>query len=167
MNNVKNKQSSKLCRLGIFSLRLLLASAVTFTFASFLHTQSVLSGLVSIGAKIPLSLRIKTVFVDFLGLLPTYGIIVLVGMLIAMPVAIFVMTKLHSMRKFIAQKYQIFVYAAAGALAMLCILLAMYPILNVTIIAGARGWFGLFSQSLAGAIGGMAFALIHTSESTK
>ena len=167
MNNVKNKQSSKLCRFGIFSLRLLLASAATFTFASFLHTQFVLVGLVSVGAEIPLSLWIQTVFVDFLGLLSTYGIIVLIGMLIAMPAASFVMIKLHSMRNFIAQKYQIFVYAAAGALAMLCILLAMYNILNINVIAGARGWFGLFSQSLAGAIGGIAFAMLHAPESTR
>jgi hypothetical protein len=50
------------------------------------------------------------------------------------------------------------VYAAAGGLAIVCILLAMYPILNVTMIAGARGWSGLLSQSIAGAIGGIIFA---------
>jgi hypothetical protein len=160
LNKVKNKQSSSLLRFGIFSIKLLIASAVTFIFASFMHTQAVLSGLVNIGAEIPLSLRIQTVFVDFIGLLPTYGIIVLIGMLIAMPVANLVVKKLNLAVNSKPQKPQILLYAAAGALAMFCILMAMHPILNITVIAGARGWSGLLSQSIAGAIGGIAFALI-------
>ncbi len=93
--NTNNYQRTKLVRFGLFTFQLLITTIVTFIIASALHTQSVLSGLISVGAEIPLGLRIETVFVDFIGLLPTYGSIVFVGMLIAMTVAIFIAKKIQ------------------------------------------------------------------------
>ncbi|AGH43378.1 hypothetical protein C427_1269 [Paraglaciecola psychrophila 170] len=37
-------------------------------------------------------------------------------------------------------------------------LLAMHPILEITLLAGARSTFGFICQSLAGAMGGVVFA---------
>lgn len=145
-------------KLITFCIKLVIASAATFILASALQTQAVLSGLLNIGAEIPISLRIQTIFVDLIGLFPTYGLVILLGMLIAMAVASLLISKLPST----PQTARTLVYATAGALAMLCILLAMYPILNVTMIAGARGWSGLLSQCIAGAIGGIIFANIKT-----
>ncbi len=94
--NTNNHQKTKLVRFGLFIFQLLITTIVTFIIASALHTQSVLSGLISVGAEIPLGLRIETVFVDFVGLLPTYGSIVFVGMLIAMTVAILIAKKIQA-----------------------------------------------------------------------
>lgn len=164
----KDKQKGKVIRLAIFIARLLLASAATFLLASALHTQSVLSDLSAVGAEIPLMLRIETVFTDWLGLLPTYGLIILVGMLIAMSVARLLVeliakrsTHFTALSSGSAQTVLICLYAVAGGLAIFCILSAMHPILNVTIIAGARGWEGILSQSIAGTVGGAIFALTY------
>lgn len=156
---------TKLVRFGLFMFQLLVATLVTFLIASALHTQSVLSGLISVGAEIPLSLRIKTVFVDFAGLLPTYGVIVFVGMLIAMSVALLIANKLLSAKhannpQSPAQSSQLWLFSLAGAVAVFTLLSAMHPILDVSIIAGARGLSGLLTQSIAGAIGGLVFALL-------
>ena len=160
-------QRTKLVRFGLFMIQLLVATLVTFLIASALHTQSVLSGLISVGAEIPLSLRIKTVFVDFAGLLPTYGVIIFVGMLIAMSVALLIANKLlatpatrttNAQSPF--QSSQFWLFSLAGAAAVFTLLSAMHPILDVSIIAGARGLSGLLTQSIAGAIGGLAFALL-------
>lgn len=168
-SQTNNQQRTKLVRFSLFIFQLLVTSIITFLIASALHTQSVLSGLISVGAEIPLSVRIKTVFVDFVGLLPTYGVIVLVGMLIAMSVAVLITktllakplkNKLNEQTQ--PQKSQIWLYALAGAVAMFTILAAMHPILNVSIIAGARGLSGLLTQSIAGAIGGTIFGLIRS-----
>ena len=158
---------TKLTRFGLFMFQLLVATLVTFLIASALHTQSVLSGLISVGAEIPLSLRIKTVFVDFAGLLPTYGVIVFVGMLIAMSVTLLIANKLPLVSAKRAnnpqspsQSSQLWLFSLAGAVAVFTLLSAMHPILDVSIIAGARGISGLLTQSIAGAIGGLVFALL-------
>jgi hypothetical protein len=169
-SQINNHQRTKLVRFGLFLFQMLVTTMITFLIASALHTQSVLAGLISVGAEIPLSVRIKTVFVDFVGLLPTYGVIVLVGMLIAMSVAVLIANTLRvkPLQNTInePQKSQIWLYALAGAVAMFTILAAMHPILNVSIIAGARGLSGLLTQSIAGAIGGAVFGLIKSRANT-
>ena len=164
-NPTTTNKRTKLVRFGLFMFQLLVATIVTFLIASALHTQSVLSGLISVGAEIPLSLRIKTVFVDFAGLLPTYGVIVFVGMLIAMSVALLIANKLLSARhanihQSPYQSSQLWLFSLAGAAAVFTLLSAMHPILDVSIIAGARGLSGLLTQSIAGAIGGLVFASV-------
>jgi len=168
--NTNNHQRTKLVRFGLFIFQLLITTIVTFVIASALHTQFVLSGLISVGAEIPLSVRIETIFVDFVGLLPTYGAIIFVGMLIAMTVAVLLAKKIRTKpleqatdQPQNSQKSALWVYTLAGAVAMFTLLAAMHPILNVSIIAGARGFSGLLTQSIAGAIGGTVFGLIRGS----
>jgi hypothetical protein len=167
--STNNHQRTKLVRFGLFMSQLLMTTLVTFSIASALHTQSVLSGLISVGAEIPLGLRIETVFIDFVGLLPTYGSIVFVGMLIAMAVATLIAKKIQATPREHTTKMPqkipksaLWVYTLAGAVAMFTLLAAMHPILNVSIIAGARGFSGLLTQSIAGAIGGAVFGLIRS-----
>jgi len=154
---------TKLVQFSMFMFQLLIATLVTFIIASALHTQSVLSGLILVGAEIPVSVRIKTVFVDFAGLLPTYGVIVFIGMLIAMSIALLIANKLltaspkHANG---AQSSKLWLFSLAGAVAVFTLLSAMHPILEVSIIAGARGLSGMLTQSIAGAIGGFTFALV-------
>ena len=68
-------------------------------------------------------------------------------------------------KKLKAHSTGLFVIAGIAAFAMA--LIAIESIMNITIIAGARGW-GFYLQLVAGAIGGYAFAkLIKVVENTK
>lgn len=157
------QKRTKLVQFGMFMFQLLIATLVTFIIASALHTQSVLSGLISVGAEIPVSVRIKTVFVDFAGLLPTYGVIVFIGMLMAMSIALLIANKVltaPSKHAHGVQSSKLWLFSLAGAVAVFTLLSAMHPILEVSIIAGARGLSGMLTQSIAGAIGGVTFALV-------
>ncbi len=86
---------------------------------------------------------------DWLGLLPTYGAIIAV----ALAIAFFVTVKLNKK----AQKYSTQLFVIAGIVAFGIVLIAIESIMNIHIIAGARGW-GFYAQLLAGAIGGYAFS---------
>ena len=177
VNAKDSHQKGKWVKFGQFIVQVIVATLVTFIVASTLHTQSVLSRLISIGADIPVSVRIETIFIDFMGLLPSYGLIILVGMLIAMPIAGLILkliVKAFPVKKEAAneqgsqlitnapRRATICLFALAGAVAMFTILAAMHPIMNVTIIAGARGLSGLLTQSIAGAIGGIAYAVVRS-----
>jgi uncharacterized membrane protein YiaA len=168
-SEMSKKEKSKLMTTFRFLVQLFVATIVTFLVASTLHTQSVLSNLISLGVEIPLSLKIKTVFEDFIGLLPSYGLIILIGMLIAMLVAGLISKTLlsktmdDSAGRSHTQESQLWLYSLAGAVAIFTILAAMYPIMNITIIAGARGLSGMLMQSVAGAIGGLTFAIVKVS----
>ena len=50
------------------------------------------------------------------------------------------------------------VFSLAGAFAIAVMLMAMHPLLHVTLIAGARSPMGFTCQCLAGAIGGYVFS---------
>jgi nucleoside recognition membrane protein YjiH len=139
-------------RIGYF----LIASIVGFLFASMLHTQSVLAGLSDIGVVIPLMDRLSTTGKDLVGLAPTYGVVILIALGIAFSVAGLLNKKLNTKAWYL--------YPLAGGLAFLVMLLAMQPILNVTLIAGARGTAGLIMQIIAGVIAGLCFASLLSSK---
>ncbi|MEQ3658677.1 MAG: hypothetical protein ABNH21_06950 [Glaciecola sp.] len=137
----------------IFISQVLIASLLSFVVASLMHSQTTISGLIDVGAKLSLNDKLTTVYYDFIGLLPVYGSIIFAGMLIAMPIASVIKRKLQISNRLI--------HCLAGAMAIVTILIAMHPILNVTLIAGARGTGGMLMQSIAGAIGGLAYAFVH------
>ncbi|MFC4701618.1 hypothetical protein ACFO4O_15795 [Glaciecola siphonariae] len=128
----------------------IIASSIGFLFASILHTQAVLAKLSDIEIKITFAQRIQTTWQDMLGLAPTYGLIILVALTIAFSVSGLLRKKWNIAPKFI--------YPLAGGIAFLTMLLAMQPILNVTLLAGARGISGLLMQVCAGLIAGICFA---------
>lgn len=134
---------------GKFSINLLLATLLTYCIASAMHSQTTLVKLSAVGIDIPFSAKLRTLWLDFSGLLPTYGLIILVGLLIAMLVAQLIGSKINGNK--------IWLYGIAGATAMAVILMSMQPLLNVTLISGARGITGLLAQSVAGAFGGTFF----------
>ena len=86
---------------------------------------------------------------DWLGLLPTYGAIIAV----ALAIAFFATAKLNKK----VQKYGTQLFVIAGIVAFAIVLIAIESIMNIHIIAGARGW-GFYAQLLAGAVGGFAFS---------
>jgi hypothetical protein len=124
---------------------------LTFTLASLFHSQYVVNQLVNVGVVIGLVDRISLTLDDWLGLLPTYGAIIAVALVIAFGVAAKLSKKL--------QKYTLGLYVVAGSCAFVVVLVAIESIMHIHIIAGARGW-GFYLQLLAGAVGGFVFATL-------
>ena len=124
---------------------------LTFTLASLFHSQYVVNQLVDVGVVVSLSDRINLTLDDWLGLLPTYGAIIA----IALAIAFFAVVLL--VKKF--EKYSMVLFVASGITAFAVVLVAIESIMNIHIIAGARGW-GFYLQLLAGALGGLLFALL-------
>ena len=145
-------------------LHIVLAAILGFVFASILHTQAVLAELSNIGVSIDLQTRLRTTGEDMLGLAPSYGLVVLAALALAFSVAGLLKRFLvknpsaqSSQNKINSPKW---LYPLAGGIAFLVMLMAMQPILNVTLLAGARGTSGLLMQCIAGVIAGFAFAAL-------
>ena len=128
----------------------LIAAMATFILASLAHSQFVLYELAALGVDIDLPTRLSSTLDDLIGLMPTYGIIIAGSLLLG-----FVITAL--LKKYL-KNFNYWLYPLAGFVAILCAHLAMNPILEITVIAGARSSLGLICQCLAGAFGGWAFA---------
>ena len=122
---------------------------LTFSFASLFHSQYVVNQLVNVGVVVSLSDRINLTLDDWVGLLPTYGAIIAVALAIAFLVTVQLNKKV--------QKYSTLLFVFAGIVAFAIVLIAIESIMNIHIIAGARGW-GFYAQLLAGAMGGFVFA---------
>ena len=137
-----------------FYLRLcthfLVAVVFAFVIASLFHSQFVMAELAKVGVEISLNDRLSMSIDDLLGLYPTYGIVIAVSYFIAFSVTN-LLTKRFKLSPYI-------LYFLAGGIGVAVALLAMHPILNITLLAGARSTFGFACQSLAGAIGGGMFA---------
>jgi len=127
----------------------LVAWLLTFTLASLFHSQYVVNQLVNVGVVVEFADRVNLTLDDWLGLLPTYGAIIAVALAIAFLVTWFIAKKMNK------QGTQLFVIA--GVVAFATALIAIESIMNITIIAGARGW-GFYAQLCAGAVGGYVFA---------
>jgi hypothetical protein len=131
---------------------------LTFTLASLFHSQYVVNQLVNVGVVVSISDRINLTLDDWLGLLPTYGAIIA----IALAIAFLVTAKLTKKVK----QYSMVLFIAAGITAFAVVLLAIESVMNIHIIAGARGW-GFYMQLLAGATGGLLFAVLTNVLNTK
>ncbi len=130
----------------------MLAVLVTFLMASISHTQFVLMELARVGAEINLTTRISASLQDLLGFLPSYAPVIAIGLLLGFSISNWVKAKFNS--------DSLGWYPIAGGLSLLTIHAAMYPILEITLIAGARSNAGLAVQIMAGVIGGWLFYLL-------
>ena len=136
----------------------LLAVLVTFVAGSVAHSQFVLAGLEQIGISISMTSRFYTTADDLIGLLPGYGSVIAVGLLPAFGFAGWVRKKLQT---------GLWVFLLAGFVAMLTIFAAMYPLMEISLIAGARSTAGLVCQCLSGALGGVVFVVVKKPEEEK
>lgn len=125
------------------------AVMASYLFASIAHTQFVLAGLINIGVNISISDRLSMTMSDIIGLAPGYGAVIFVALAVG-----FLLINAISKWVFPLPNFR---YAIAGFAAMAVALLAMYPLLNVTLIAGAREPAGFFTQCVAGFFGGLVF----------
>jgi nucleoside recognition membrane protein YjiH len=137
---------------------LLIASLICFVSASVLQTQMVLFGLSELDINIPIADRLNMSMQDLIGLLPTYGPIVLIGLTIGFSIA-------KLLLRFTPISSRI-IYVIAGGITMLVILLAMQPVLGVTLLAGARSMNGILLQMLSGVLGGICFMILRKKAST-
>jgi hypothetical protein len=137
-----------------FYLRLcshfLISALFAFVLASLFHSQFVMAELTAVGVNIGLNDRLSMSLDDLIGLYPTYGVVIAMSLLIA-----------FSFATLLVKRFTIpssILYFIGGGLGVATALLAMHPLLDTTLIAGARSTFGFISQSLAGAIGGWVFS---------
>ncbi|MFZ5616266.1 MAG: hypothetical protein ACOZAA_02945 [Pseudomonadota bacterium] len=132
-----------------------LAVIVATMLASFAHTQMIVEGLENSGAAVTLKQRLSMSAGDLSGLAPQYGIVIAIGLFLGFLVA-------AALRRVLKPLAPI-AYPLAGAAAIATALVLM-PILlkldGITPIAGARTSLGFALQCLAGAAGGLAFALV-------
>ena len=128
------------------------ASCVGFVAASLCHSQQVQAQLINLGAHIDFSTRLAAMADDLVGLSPTYLPIIAVGFAIAFFIATFTRTK--------TSWPPALLFSLAGAAALGCILALMQPIMEITLMAGARGWLGLGLEIAAGALGGLTYAYL-------
>jgi hypothetical protein len=124
--------------------RFIRAWLLTFTLASMAHTQFNIW-------------RIAMTWHDWLGLLPTYGVIIAAGLLLGWLICTEILHFTHAQGSIVQASYVL-----AGGITIGVIHTAMYPILHVTLIAGARD-FGLLLQILCGLIGACWFVYPITS----
>lgn len=131
------------------------ATATTAVLGCIASTHFVLRGLTELGVSIDFGDRLYAFGHDVLGMGPMLGVLVAVCFLIAYPVAALVVRFLPSLRTA--------GYMAAGAVAIFVALYAMETALATVPIAGARTPLGLAAQGVAGAAGGLVFALLSRS----
>jgi Na+-transporting NADH:ubiquinone oxidoreductase subunit NqrE len=143
-----------------FYLRLcthfLVAVIFAFILASLLHSQFVMAELTSVGVEILFNDRLSMSLDDLLGLYQTYGVVIAVSFLIAFMVSSLLVKRV---------KFSPYIlYSLAGGIGFAVALLAMHPILEITLLAGARSPFGFICQCLAGAMGGGLFVLLRSKD---
>jgi hypothetical protein len=136
---------------------------IAFVFASVLHSHFVLFELTALNIDIPAPEWLSMVVDDLFGLLPTYGAIIAV----TLTLSFFIASRLNSLlekRALTLTKNGAAsisgaagIFGVAGAVGFLIMLAAMQPILDVTLIAGARSHLGIAAQCIAGFVSGLVY----------
>jgi len=139
-------------------LAFLAAVLITYTLASFFHSQQVLSGLQSLGIEISPTLRLSYILGDMRGLAGLFPSVIAIALAIGFIIGFFV--------KKILTPLAPFAYPIAGTCAMATTLAVMSAAMDITPIAGARGTLGFSLQCLAGACGGLAFSFLRPKPAT-
>jgi uncharacterized membrane protein YgaE (UPF0421/DUF939 family) len=141
-----------------------LAVIATYVIGSALYTQAVLAGLGSVGVDVSIGDRLAvtgqnivgmtdSAFGGFLfGYISTYPEAIVIGLIVAYTVATPVKLFLRPLAPI--------AYPVAGAVALLAIVYFIQTSLSPGLFAGARGPAGMALQGLAGALGGLVFALL-------
>ena len=131
-----------------------LAVVTTFLLAAFFYTQQVIAKQAAFGAGYTLPQQVETYIANTMGLAALYAPMLAVALLIGFAVA--------AILKRILKPLSTIAYPLAGAASVLVLL---YLIENVVIpggvgaIGGARDLLGVSLQGLAGALGGLVFAM--------
>ncbi len=128
------------------------AVLATLVAASLVHTHFTLHGLRALGAVISAADAWALARGDLAGLGPAFGAVIALALLVGFLVAGLV-------RRFLPWPRPL-AYGLGGGAALLTALWLMHWSFEITPIGSARSWAGLLSLGLAGALGGVIFALI-------
>ena len=130
---------------------------IAFVFASVLHSHFVLFELTALNIDIPALEWLSMVVDDLSGLLPTYGAIIAVTLTLSFFIASRLNSLLEKRALTLTKNGAAGMFGAAGAVGFLIMLAAMQPILDVTLIAGARSHLGIAAQCIAGFVSGLVY----------
>ena len=134
----------------------LVSISVTYILGSIFATQFILSNLLDFSFQLSLSDRLLATGQDIISLAGTYFPLVALALLISFVFASF-LNRFGVLTRF-------YLLAVAGFFALICLHLIMKAVLGLTAIAATRTIAGLFSQGLAGAIGGICYAYLSAPE---
>ncbi|MEM8564388.1 MAG: hypothetical protein AAGF57_19265 [Pseudomonadota bacterium] len=129
-----------------------LALILTYVLASILITLGNLSAVQGLGLNVSAGVGISAIAHDMTGMISSYLALIVVGLLIAFPVAALLTKLLPGKRAFL--------YALAGFTAVMAIHLIMKSVFGLWVFAPTRSLLGLIGQGLAGAVGGYVFHLV-------
>jgi hypothetical protein len=132
----------------------IIAWLLTFTLASIAHSQMVLSALTDIAVKIPFNQWLEMVVLDWWGMLPTYGMLILIALAIAYGTL--------GILNCVLTRSLIWLYPVIGAVTMYLLLKAMHPVMDITFIAGTRTLQGQLLQYMSGFFGGLLYAFLRS-----
>ena len=114
------------------------------------QTQFVLAALAEVGAVLPVDVWLAATAQDILGLGPTYGAVIALAFLLALPVGAVLRRLLPPLAPL--------AYPLAAAAGVAAALVLMSLLLGIMPIGGARSALGFALQCVAGAVGGLLFA---------
>jgi hypothetical protein len=138
-------------RLAIY----LSAVVVAYLLAAITATQSVISSLAGMGVRISFPERVSMTLSDIVGMAGMFLPMVAFGLLIA-----FMATALICRYR---NQWRFPLYIIAGAVALVCIHLALHLAFGITPVAIGRTTGGLMIQAAAGAAGGLTYVLLSRS----
>lgn len=130
----------------------LAAVIVAYLLAAITATQSVVSSLAGMGINLDTAERLSMTLDDITGMAPMLLPMIAFGLLIAFMTTALICRYLN--------QWRVPLYALAGAVALLCIHLALHHLFSITPVAIARTPGGLVVQALAGAAGGLTYVLL-------
>lgn len=138
-------------RLAIY----LSAVVVAYLVAAIMATQSVVSRLAGMGVPMSFTERLSMTLSDIVGMAGMFLPMIAFGLLIA-----FMATALICRYR---NQWRVPLYIIAGAVALVCIHLALNLAFGITPVAIARTTAGLAMQAIAGAAGGLTYVLLSRS----
>jgi len=139
-------------------LSFIVAALSAAILASLFSTQFVVTGLQEVAVVIPFATRMKMTLGD-LAILKTLLPIIVLCFTVAFTIASLCYKKWHGKRQLW--------FGIAGGCALVSVLLGMSFAMQLMPVAGARTVFGLITQFIAGAAGGLIFARLHHPASNK
>jgi hypothetical protein len=139
-------------RLAIY----LSAVVVAYLVAAIMATQSVVSRLAGMGVPMSFTERLSMTLSDIVGMAGMFLPMIAFGLLIA-----FMATALICRYR---NQWRVPLYIIAGAVALVCIHLALNLAFGITPVAIARTTAGLALQAVAGAAGGLTYVLLSRSQ---
>lgn len=132
-------------------LALLMAIVIAVAWGALVQTQFNIAALQSIGAEIPIGLRLEMSARDLLGFSPIYGVIVSCALTIALPCAALLARWNPRLRSLL--------FALAGGVSIaLAIRLVDAATPPPTLIAATRGISGWLLMALGGSLGAIWYA---------